>query len=137
MAAKAAETQAKLDKAKAERQAKAAARRAKKAKETEAAAAATGGASTGGGDGSSEKGEGPTMPEGLSAKERVKWKREHPGYVDSSKGKGGKPKPKPKPKGKSVVSSAELDKDMPEDVRNGSKLDQLKWRKKQAALVDR
>ena len=78
------------------------------------------------------------MPECLSVKERVKWKREHPDYMDSSKGKGGKPKPKPKPKGgKSVVSSVDLDKDMPEEVRNGSKLDQLKWRKKQAALVDR
>eukprot|EP01046_Picozoa_sp_COSAG06_P014864 COSAG06_NODE_934_length_11440_cov_5.939335_6_plen_648_part_00 len=88
------------------------------------------------GGGSSENGEGPTMPEGLSAKERMKWKREHRGYVDSSKGTGGKTKPKLTAKS-SVVSSVELDKDMPEEIRNSSKLDQMKWRKKQAALADR
>ena len=109
---------------------------AKKAKEAEAAAAATGGATTPGGSGSSENGEGPTMPEGLSAKERMKWKREHRDYVGSSTGKGGKAKPKLTAKS-SVVSSVEQDKDMPEEIRNSSKLDQMKWRKKQAALADR
>ena len=85
---------------------------------------------------SSENGEGPTMPEGLSAKERMKWKREHRDYVGSSTGKGGKAKPKLTAKS-SVVSSVEQDKDMPEEIRNSSKLDQMKWRKKQAALADR
>eukprot|EP01049_Picozoa_sp_SAG25_P023211 SAG25_NODE_9737_length_360_cov_0.555556_1_plen_77_part_10 len=36
------------------------------------------------------------------------------------------------PKGRPAVASKDLDKDMPEDIRNASKLEQLKWRKKHA-----
>lgn len=114
MAAMASEKQAKLDKA--------AERRAMRAKKKEDAAATAGKGSTAGGGGSNA----PTMPEGLSALQRVKWKKEHPDYVES------KNTAKGNPKGKPAVASKDLDKDMPEEIRNASKLEQLKWRKKYA-----
>jgi hypothetical protein len=66
------------------------------------------------------------MPKGLSAVERLRWKKEHPDYVNTER------EVKNKPKGKPAVANKELDKDMPDEIRNGTKLDQLKWRKKQA-----
>ena len=63
------------------------------------------------------------MPEGLSPIERIRWKKAHPDWVDPAKGN---------PKGKPAVASKELDKDMPDEIRKGTKLQQLKWRKKHA-----
>lgn len=123
MAAMAAEKQAKLDKAKAERKA----RRAKK-KEEAAKLAAVKPSTT---DASEGSGIAMTMPEGLSLQERIRWKKEHPEYKNTTAKANGKSKGKP------AVASRSLDQDMPDEIRNGSKLDQLRWRKKHAQEQDR